>query len=179
MPGTSVHRLIDVVLVNGLPGSGKTTVATGLAAVLGAPLISKDAIKEAVAEVVPAVPGPALGVAAGEMMWTLAAGMSGTVVLESWWFRPRDLGFVEAGLRRCGPASAVELWCDVPAHVAKTRFAGRRRHRIHDDRRRLADGWPQWEAAAEPLGIGPVVRVDTRGAVDLADVARRIAQART
>jgi predicted kinase len=51
--------VIDLVLGNGLPGSGKTTVATGLAAVLEASLISKDAIKEAVAEIVSTVPGPA------------------------------------------------------------------------------------------------------------------------
>jgi predicted kinase len=172
------HDVLDLVLINGLPGSGKTTMATGLAAALNVPLISKDVIKEAVAEVVPAVAGRALGMAASEMMWTLAAAMSGSVVLESWWFKPRDLGFVAAGLRRCGPASVVEVWCDVPAHVAKARFVARQRHPIHGDHRQLADAWPRWEAAAEPLGIGPVVYVDTHRAVDLVDVARRIAQAR-
>ncbi|GAA1553179.1 hypothetical protein GCM10009827_087340 [Dactylosporangium maewongense] len=171
--------MIDLVLVNGLPGSGKTTLATGLAPVLDASLISKDAIKEAVAEIVSAAPGQALGIAASEMMWTLAAAMPGSVMLESWWFKPRDLRFVEAGLRRCSPANVVEVWCDVPAHVAKGRFAARQRHRIHDDRRQLADAWPRWETEAEPLGIAPVVRVDTRGAVDLVDVAGRIAKAKT
>ena len=59
------HRdVIDLVLINGLPGSGKTTLARGLESVLGTPLISKDAIKEAVAEIVPAAPGQALGMAA-------------------------------------------------------------------------------------------------------------------
>ena len=110
------HReVVDLILVNGLPGSGKTTLANGLARLLDAPLIAKDAIKEAVADVVIAAPGPALGMAAGDTMWTLAAAMSGTVVLESWWFRPRDLRFVEAGLRRCRPTSVVEVWCEVPS----------------------------------------------------------------
>jgi predicted kinase len=36
--------VLDLVLVNGLPGSGKTTLAGKLAQVLEAPLISKDAI---------------------------------------------------------------------------------------------------------------------------------------
>ena len=171
--------MVDLVLVNGLPGSGKTTLATGLVSVLGASLISKDAIKEAVAEIVPAAPGHALGMAAGEMMWTLAAALSGRVMLESWWFKPRDLHFVEAGLRRCSPASVVEVWCDVPAHVAKGRYAVRQRHRIHDDGRQLAVAWPRWEVEAEPLGVAPVVRVDTHGPVDLADVADRIAKAKT
>jgi predicted kinase len=173
------HReVVDLILVNGLPGSGKTTLANGLARLLDAPLIVKDAIKEAVADVVTAAPGPALGMAAGETMWTLAAAMSGTVVLESWWFRPRDLRFVEAGLRRCRPTSVVEVWCEVPSAVAKSRYAARQRHRIHDDQRKLADAWPRWEVEAEPLGVGPVVRVDTRGPVRLADVADQIVNAR-
>jgi predicted kinase len=125
------HRyVLDLVIVNGLPGSGKTALAAELARILDASLISKDAIKEAVADVVSAGAYRALGIAASEMMWTLAAAMSGEVVMESWWFKPRDLYFVEAGLRRCGAASAVEIWCDVPAHLAKTRYAARRRHRI-------------------------------------------------
>ncbi|BCY11112.1 AAA family ATPase [Actinoplanes sp. L3-i22] len=171
--------MLELVLINGLPGSGKTTLATGLATVLDVPLISKDAIKEAVAQIVSEAPGQALGIAASEMMWTLAAAMSGSVMLESWWFKPRDLRFVEAGLRRCHPAKIVEVWCDVPVHVAKSRYAVRQRHRIHDDRRQLADAWPRWEVEAEPLGVGPVVYVDTRGAVDLVDVAGQIAKAKT
>jgi predicted kinase len=42
--------VVDLILVNGLPGSGKTTLANGLARQLDAPLIAKDAIKEAVAD---------------------------------------------------------------------------------------------------------------------------------
>ena len=39
-----------VVLVNGIPGSGKTTVARRLAAELGLPLFAKDTVKEAMVD---------------------------------------------------------------------------------------------------------------------------------
>lgn len=173
------HRIVlDLILVNGLPGSGKTTLATALAPAIDASLISKDAIKEAVADVVPAVPRQALGIASSEMMWTLASALSGNVVLESWWFRPRDLHFVEAGLRRCGPARVVEVWCEVPARLARSRHEARRRHRIHDDDRQLAGAWSKWEREAEPLGVASVVPIDTGGPIDLVDLITRIKRAR-
>lgn len=39
-----------LVLVSGVPGTGKSTIAAPLAAALGLPLIAKDLIKEALAD---------------------------------------------------------------------------------------------------------------------------------
>jgi predicted kinase len=167
----------QLVLVNGLPGSGKTSLARPLAEALSASLVSKDAIKEAVADVVHAVPSSALGAAAMDMAWSLTASIPGVVVLESWWFKPRDLPFAVAGLGGCGAAALVEVWCDVPAHVARDRYESRRRHLIHDDQRRLADSWQQWAAGAEPLNLGTTLLVKTDGPVDVVDLARRVSDA--
>jgi predicted kinase len=157
-----------LVLVNGLPGAGKTTLATALAGELGAVLLSKDAVKETLATVLPgAVVVPDLGVVAIEAVWSLAARLPGVVVVESWWFRPRDLRFAEVELRAVGTARAVEVWCDVPADLARSRFATRVRSALHDDARRLAEDWDDWAAGAEPLALTPVLRVDTSRAVDL------------
>jgi predicted kinase len=159
-----------LVLVNGLPGAGKTTLATALAAELGAVLLSKDAVKEALATVLPeSVVVPDLGVVAIEAVWSLARRFPGVVVVESWWFRPRDLRFVEVEIQAA--ARAVEIWCDVPADVARARFATRVRSALHDDARRLAEDWDGWAAGAEPLALTPVLRVDTSRAVDLAALA--------
>jgi predicted kinase len=163
-----------VVLVNGLPGSGKTTLAGQLAMELGVPVVCKDAIKEALLAAVPASPPDRLGPIAMHAAWSLTADLSGTVVLESWWFRPRDLGFVEAALRRCGGPSVVEVWCDVPAELARSRFVARRRDPMYQDAQRLAECWDDWAARAEPLGIGRVVRVDTSAVVDIGAVARQL-----
>ncbi|MBN1171683.1 MAG: AAA family ATPase [Micromonosporaceae bacterium] len=164
-----------LILVNGLPGSGKTTLATRLAPALGVPLIAKDAIKEAVADVVPAAPSRALGMAASQMLWTLAAAISSTVLLESWWFRSRDLSFVETSLAECGDPAVVEIWCDIPAELSIQRCTARRRHPIHEDTLRLAD--PTWERNARqaaPLGVGPIVRVPTDRPVDIDALACRV-----
>jgi predicted kinase len=168
-----------LILVNGLPGSGKTTLATALAAELSAPLVAKDAIKEAVADAVPAAPSRALGAAVMRAAWSLVAAIDGTVVFEAWWYRPRDLPFAADGLAECGHPPVVEVWCDVDPTLAGHRYATRRRHRIHADADRLAASPDLWSASTDagPLGLGPVVRVRTDGAVDVAAVARAVTAA--
>ena len=166
-----------MVLVNGLPGAGKTTLANELAQALPALLICKDVIKEAVADVVAEVPSEALGRAAAEMMWTLAAAVPGTVLLESWWFKPRDLAFVQAGLRRCATPRVVEVWCDVPPRLARQRIVARRRHPVHGDEHRLDESWADWISVAAPLGLGRTLRVSTERPVDVAGLARQVSAA--
>jgi predicted kinase len=163
-----------LVLVNGLPGSGKSTLAGQLAATLGVPLISKDAIKETLTD----LSSDAAGVAASEAMWDIAAVTPGLVVLESWWFRPRDLGYVRNGLRRCGDPPAVEIWCSVPAAVALGRVKRRKRAAVHRDEEHVAAYWTTWVAGAEPLGVAYEIVVGTDGPVDVAGLAERVRQAR-
>src|SRR3954470_5423839 len=157
-----------LVLINGLPGSGKTTLANRLAATMDAPVISKDVIKEAMAAALPGIPTTAFGPVASEALWELAAATPGLVILESWWFRPRDVDHVRAGLRRCASPATIELWCDVPAGLAQERYRNRRRAALHDDDRQLAVSWPRWAAEAEPLGVALTITVSTDREVDLA-----------
>jgi predicted kinase len=156
----------DVVMVNGLPGSGKSSLAPRLAAALGAACLTKDRIKEALADaVVTEVPG--LGAVAMDTVWTVAAAISGMVVVDSWWSRHRDLEHARAGLARSGAKAHVEIWCDVPAELARARYVARKRHTVHSDAEKLATEWAGWAATAEPLALGPVIRVDTARTVDI------------
>lgn len=164
-----------VVLVNGLPGAGKTTLGTGLAGELSAQLLSKDLIKEALAStLIDPVSVGSLGALAMEVVWNLAAALTGTVVIDSWWFRERDLQFAAEGLQRSGASAAVEVWCDVPATLAQTRYAARKRSAVYEDSRHLAEDWQRWAAEAVPLALSPVVRVDTSMPVDCAALVAKL-----
>jgi predicted kinase len=163
----------DVVMVNGLPGSGKSSLAPRLANALGAAFLSKDRIKEALADALVAEM-PALGAVAMETVWLLAANSAGTVVIDSWWFRPRDLEHARKGLAASGATGVVEVWCDVPADVARRRFVTRNRRDLYRDDDRLAADWPAWAAEAEPLGLGTVIRVDTQQPIDVAGLTGQV-----
>ncbi|MGY2063871.1 AAA family ATPase, partial [Nocardia gipuzkoensis] len=143
-----------LVLVNGLPGSGKSTLARNLAAEFDACLLSKDRIKETLAaDLGDHVAVPALGAVAMDTIWALAAAARGHVVVDSWWFRPRDLEFARAGLALARAPRAVEIWCDTTPATARERYAGRLRASLHEDRRRLAEDWDRWAAEGIPLGL--------------------------
>jgi predicted kinase len=163
------------VLVNGLPGAGKTTVAMALAAELGWPCLSRDAIKERLAALNPGDPVNVVGAVAMRELWRQAATLP-AFVAEAWWFRPRDLEFALDGLEIAGVETVVEVWCDAPPELARERFESRERGPAHAILGDVDAKWAEWSAGAEPLGICPVVWVDTTIPFDLGHLRRQIAE---
>ena len=166
-----------VVLVNGLPAAGKTTLARALSRRLSLPLLSKDVIKEAHADVFGAQPpdgrpqrawNSQFGAAANAAMWALLADSPGGAILESTWPSRETWGFVQAGLSAAGVRAPQQIWCEVPVTLARERFAARHpaRHAIHgeppDD-----EEWSRRWALATPLPIPDTLTVDTTGYVNL------------
>ncbi len=169
---------MPLIIVNGLPGSGKTTLATQLAAALSIPLFRKDAIKETLADSLIAIRpkeetsiewSQQLGLAAAACLWRLLADARGNAVIESPWLahlRP----IVAQELHLLGILTHDEIWCDVPLSVARKRFESRAldRHWIHSESSGSTDAdWEMWALNAEPLGLGTVHRVDSTKPVDL------------
>lgn len=164
-----------LVLVNGLPGSGKTTLADRLAHVMGVPVLSKDRFKEAFADATgDAVSAGQLGQLASETMWQLAAAVPGMVIVESWWFVPRDLGYVTSGLARSGAPKVLQLWCSVPRSLARLRYKERARHWIHLEGDSAFTATVGWDQDPDPLPIDPTITVDTAKPVDVMLLGKRL-----
>jgi AAA domain len=158
-----------LVLITGAPGAGKTTLAVPLAARLDFPLMSKDAIKEALAAAIPGLPSVEwsrlLGSVTYEVMWKVAPEFESLVIECN--FYPRSemhrLKLLELG-------RPVEVFCSCPPDEARRRYRDRAgaRHPVHIE----ADLSPERMAQFDrPMGVGPVLSVDTTGPVDLDMVA--------
>jgi hypothetical protein len=153
-------------------------VAEPLANTLELPLISKDAIKEALFGVV-GFGGwefsKTLSRAADAAMVRIAQDLDGAV-LDNFWYAETVVELL-APL----PGPFVEVFCRCDSVVAFERFRRRDRHPGHADEGRDVEATrAAFVARADklPLGmLGPVVEVDTERPVDVAALARRVTEA--
>ncbi|MGW6740022.1 bifunctional aminoglycoside phosphotransferase/ATP-binding protein [Streptomyces sp. NPDC055025] len=168
---TSAVRL---VLVGGLPASGKSTLAGALADRLGLTLLSSDRLRKELAGVPPEQPAPAeYGKGAYTPEWTrrtyeelidrasalLSLGES--VVLDATW-TDRTWRTMAAEMARDRSADLVPLCCEVPPGVTARRLADRppgpsdAGPGVAEAMAAAADPWPE------------AVRVDTGGRLESA-----------
>jgi predicted kinase len=164
----------NLVLMSGYPGSGKSTLAASLAASMGFALLSKDAMLTTLYSAFEFGPGDAAaslrtGRAAWAVFW-LQARHSPEAVLDTniQWNNRQQLD----DLRALG-GRLVEVRCDCPPEVARQRYAARaavghpaQRYAALDDERLLA--------YERPIGLGPLVRVDSTAPIDVEAVVRQV-----
>ena len=165
-----------LVLVNGVPGSEKTTLARALAVRAGLPHVSKDALKTFLAGTFADAPDPGeLSRLAGRVLWDVVAAIPSGAIVETW-FGPTGREAVEAGYVRAGirPEQVTEIWCDVSLAVARERFLARLdspdRPGHLDSLGRDESYWHDLEMA-QPMGLSRVVGVRTDHPADSRTIA--------
>ncbi|WP_300612951.1 AAA family ATPase [Trebonia sp.] len=163
-----------LVYVSGKLGAGKTSLALPLAAELGYSLVTKDLIKETLHDAL-YVPGQgeidrawsqSLGSASMDLLWALAAS-AGDMVIEANFHPHSDY---ELGKLRGLGGHMVEVHCACPAEVAHARYNARPRHEVHLGTLPLS----AMDRYDRPVGIGPLITVDTTEPVDVATVAAEV-----
>jgi len=174
------------VLVNGVPASGKSTVARRLVADLSArglaavPL-SLDIVKEGLfAEIGTGdrAYNRMLGRASYHAIFDTLGGFPDTLLpgIDAWHgFQPPQV--LRGHLDRAGVARVVEVWVAVAPALAAERYRTRAAHRAagHPPAS-YADELRDLAARARPMGLGPVIEVDGDGAPD-ARLAQRVMEA--
>ncbi len=158
--------MTHAVLVNGVPASGKTTVARAIGSRLQLPVLSLDAVKEALYDELGNAGGDreygrSLGRASIQAIWALIADFppTSTVVVEAW-FRLPPHDIVLRGLERARIDRWVEVWCQASAEALMERYATRARNPAHPGPA-YATELGQLAAVARPMAIAPVLDVDT------------------
>ncbi|WP_349959827.1 ROK family protein [Rhizobium sp. ZPR3] len=154
-----------VVLVNGVPASGKSRLAKALSRRTGWPILSLDGIKNPFLQHIGSVDrdfNRTLGKASYQAIWSFIAEApaGSTFIIDAWFgFQPRTQ--LENYINAAQIDHVAELWCKVPGAVAGERYASRLKDRLpgHPG----AEYVPELIALAdraEPMGCSAVMTVD-------------------
>lgn len=164
-----------LVMVNGVPASGKSSLSRQLAASTGWPVLALDTIKNPFLEAIDGVDrafNRVLGKASYKSMFSVIkdAAPGTTFIVDAWFgFQPPEV--LRDHLAMAGVTEVVEVWCDVPPDVAGDRYRRRTAERL--------PGHPGPEyipelmalaARAEPARLGPVLNIDTTRELSIAKV---------
>jgi len=154
-----------VVLVNGIPASGKSTLTRALSQHFGWPVLTLDSLKEPFMSCFAPVDrqrNRQLGCAAYQAIWNIVeqAPASQIWLIDAWFgFQPRTL--LEQGLKQAGVEEVLELWLKIEPEIAVARYQARLSQRPpgHPGAEYLPE-LRQLAQQAAPMALGPVLTLD-------------------
>lgn len=117
------------ILVNGIPASGKSTVARGLSQRLACPLMTLDTVKDPLFEhfgIGDRDHNRKLGRASYAMIFNAISDWPdpALVVIDAWFgFQPAEV--LESHLATAGVTQTAEIWCHAPAEILAERYRAR------------------------------------------------------
>lgn len=153
-----------LILLTGLPGSGKSTLGGKLASGLDLPLIAKDHFKEILFDTMgigDRAWSRKIGQAAIALQFDAMATMRNAVVDSALW-----TGISEPELVRLG-LPLIQVYCRCPFETARDRYFARSRHEGFTAENMSVADYEQYRVLEEPLRLEcPLVTVDTSEGID-------------
>ncbi len=165
-----------LILINGLPAVGKTTLARKLAKDLSLPLICKDDIKEALFDSLGIADREwaiKLGLASVETLFRLLdvqlqARLPGVIIENAFWPEHHNARVTEIIERH--RAEALQVWCTAPLEVTCQREMERNANGTrHPGHARPSEDLEQYKAAIETRGYGRLEIPGETFDIDLTD----------
>jgi glucokinase len=173
-PASEIGRRL--LMVNGVPASGKSSLARAISGETGWPLLGLDTVKTPFLEVLENIDRAGnrlLGKASYKAIFSIIeeSPEGATFVIDAWFgFQP--LVLLEEHIKMAGITRVAELWCHAPPDVIAERYSDRAGRR--------APGHPglsyvpelvELAKRAEPFRLGPVLDIDTTSPQDIGPLA--------
>jgi len=164
---------MQLIIINGMPATGKTTIAKSLSDQLAVPVIAKDTIKEFLFDTLGIKDrewSRILGAASSDVLYLLADALLGSgqsIILESAFERQYAAPQIEA-LRHKYHPEVTEIYCTTERAVRRKRFITRNemgeRHVGHVDHNNYlsnSDDEPTEKFSALKLTDSQYIEIDT------------------
>lgn len=185
--GLAAHELLErrsqatgatgrrLLMVNGVPASGKSSIARAISDATGWPVLGLDTIKTPFLELIEGVDrafNRILGRASYKSIFSVIgeAPRGSTFIVDAWFgFQPADV--LGKHMSEAGISAVAELWCHAPPEVVGQRYASRVAKR--------ALGHPglsyvpelmDLARQAKPMGLGPVLDIDATQSPDIGSI---------
>jgi glucokinase len=160
------------LLVNGVPASGKSTVARAVSQARGWPLLTLDTIKEAFFDHLGTGDrdfNRQLGKASYQAIFAAIAEFpAGTTTVVDAWFGFQPHAVLQNHLACAGITQTAEIWCHAPPEIVGERYRARLAHRHAGH---LGESYVpelvKLAGSARPLGRYPLLEIETTRPLDV------------